>query len=145
MNSLASLGFASLVATICIALPNPCLAQKRLAGIVIAGSGCDLRPPVEGDERCPAVVEPIGGVLRLTRRGATVRISVDRDGTFEKRVPEGRYRIRIARAHRAGRKLKASDLALSSQFVTVGAAEEPVLLFVRHRSRPLGEVPGIAY
>ena len=145
MNFFARIALASLSASICIAPLRTCLAEKRLAGMVVAGSLCDLQPQVLKGEVCVGVAAPIGGVLRLRNGAATIAVQVDGDGTFQKRLPEGRYRLRIVRAHQGSKRLKASELALSSRSIAVGGREEPVLLFVRHRSRPSENTPGIGY
>lgn len=145
MNSFARVALASLAASICIAPLRTCLAEKRLAGMVVAGSVCDLQPKVREGDECIALAAPVGGMLRLRNGEETINVPVDGDGTFEKRLPEGRYRLRIVRARQGSKRLKASELALSSRSIAVGGREEPVLLLVRHRSRPSENTPGIGY
>lgn len=138
------------VTLITIATNRPCLAQNvSVDGLLVASSSCELRPlPANGEEEpCPAVIPVISGSLRFRNEGRIVDVTVEEGGRFGAELPPGTYKVSVTSLKEFGRRLNPRVLALSNRRIQVRAEDEglPRLLLVRHRSRPNGRTPGIAY
>jgi hypothetical protein len=135
---------------ISISMNRPCLAQNvGLDGVLVASSSCQLRPlPADGEEEpCPAVIPLLSGGLRFEGQEGVVDVTVEEGGRFSAVLPSGTYRISLTSLRVSGRRLNPRVLALSRRRIKVSARDNgmPQLLLVRHRTRPSGHIPGIAY
>ena len=124
-----------------------------LQGFVLATDSCQLAP-AEWVGVCPAVVVPIGGQLRLRKRGTFRRfdVTVDQQGNFTEKLEPGIYRVRLMVPQVAERVLKRSAYRIYPQQVRIQAAargsvrasSQPHLFLVAHKTRGVPASVGIS-